>query len=378
MARPEEKIVLVLQGGGALGAYQAGAYETLCEAGEIPTWVAGTSIGAVNGAIIAGNPPERRVQRLREFWERVSSRLLAWPLSNDDNSRRIFNETSAVLVAAGGAPGFFEPRVPPAVLMPQGTPEAISLYDTEPLRATLEELVDFDLLNSGAVRLSVGAVQVLSGNMKYFDTEKMRIGPEHIMASGALPPGFPPIEIDGQPYWDGGLVSNTPLEFVLERTGPRDDMVIFQIDLFSAKGCMPENLFDIGQREKEIRYSSRTRLNTDIFREMQTIRRAIRHLRGKVPPELCDNPDWEFLDSVSCDAAVTIVLLIHRRAAYWTQSNDYEFSRYSMEEHWLSGRADVERSLNDPAWKNRTRPEEGVQVLDLTRELDTHPKERAL
>ena len=378
MARPEEKIVLVLQGGGALGAYQAGAYETLCEAGEIPTWVAGTSIGAVNGAIVAGNPPERRVQRLREFWERVSSRLLAWPLSNDDNSRRIFNETSAVLVAAGGAPGFFEPRVPPAVLMPQGTPEAISLYDTEPLRATLEELVDFDLLNSGAVRLSVGAVQVLSGNMKYFDTEKMRIGPEHIMASGALPPGFPPIEIDGQPYWDGGLVSNTPLEFVLERTGPRDDMVIFQIDLFSAKGCMPENLFDIGQREKEIRYSSRTRLNTDIFREMQTIRRAIRHLRGKVPPELCDNPDWEFLDSVSCDAAVTIVLLIHRRAAYWTQSNDYEFSRYSMEEHWLSGRADVERSLNDPAWKNRTRPEEGVQVLDLTRELDTHPKERTL
>jgi len=378
VARPEEKIVLVLQGGGALGAYQAGAYETLCEAGEIPTWVAGTSIGAVNGAIIAGNPPERRVQRLREFWERVSSRLLAWPLSNDDNSRRIFNETSAVLVAAGGAPGFFEPRVPPAVLMPQGTPEAISLYDTEPLRATLEELVDFDLLNSGAVRLSVGAVQVLSGNMKYFDTEKMRIGPEHIMASGALPPGFPPIEIDGQPYWDGGLVSNTPLEFVLERTGPRDDMVIFQIDLFSAKGCMPENLFDIGQREKEIRYSSRTRLNTDIFREMQTIRRAIRHLRGKVPPELCDNPDWEFLDSVSCDAAVTIVLLIHRRAAYWTQSNDYEFSRYSMEEHWLSGRADVERSLNDPAWKNRTRPEEGVQVLDLTRELDAHPKERAL
>ena len=378
MARPEEKIVLVLQGGGALGAYQAGAYETLCEAAEIPTWVAGTSIGAVNGAIIAGNPPERRVQRLREFWERVSSRLLAWPLLNDDNSRRIFNETSAVLVAAGGAPGFFEPRVPPAVLMPQGTPEAISLYDTEPLRATLEELVDFDLLNSGAVRLSVGAVQVLSGNMKYFDTQKMRIGPEHIMASGALPPGFPPIEIDGQPYWDGGLVSNTPLEFVLERTGPRDDMVIFQIDLFSAKGCMPENLFDIGQREKEIRYSSRTRLNTDIFREMQTIRRAIRHLRGKVPPELCDNPDWEFLDSVSCDAAVTIVLLIHRRAAYWTQSNDYEFSRYSMEEHWLSGRADVERSLNDPAWKDRTRPEEGVQVLDLTRELDTHPKERAL
>jgi NTE family protein len=228
------------------------------------------------------------------------------------------------------------------------------------------------------VRLSIGAVQVLSGNMKYFDTTKQPICAEHIMASGALPPGFPPIEIDGKPYWDGGLVSNTPLEFVLERSGPREDMVIFQIDLFSAKGCMPETLFDIGQREKEIRYSSRTRLNTDIFREMQTIRRAIRHLRGVVPQQLRDNPNWQFLDAVSCDAAVTILLLIHRRAAYWTQSNDYEFSRYSMDEHWLSGRADVERSLNHPDWKNRTRPEEGVQVLDLTRDLDTDPKERAL
>jgi NTE family protein len=378
VAPSDEKIVLVLQGGGALGAYQAGAYQALCEAGQPPSWVAGTSIGAVNGAIIAGNPPERRVERLREFWQRVSSRLIAWPLGHDDNSRRIFNETSAALAAIGGVSGFFEPRIPPAVFMPQGTPEAISLYDTEPLKTTLHELIDFDLLNSGAVRLSIGAVQVLSGNMKYFDTTKQPICAEHIMASGALPPGFPPIEIDGKPYWDGGLVSNTPLEFVLERSGPREDMVIFQIDLFSAKGCMPETLFDIGQREKEIRYSSRTRLNTDIFREMQTIRRAIRHLRGVVPQQLRDNPNWQFLDAVSCDAAVTILLLIHRRAAYWTQSNDYEFSRYSMDEHWLSGRADVERSLNHPDWKNRTRPEEGVQVLDLTRDLDTDPKERAL
>jgi NTE family protein len=373
-----EKEVIVLQGGGALGAYQAGAYEALCDAGHMPNWVAGTSIGAVNAAIIAGNPPEQRASRLREFWERVSSRLIAWPLGTDDSSRRIFNETSAALSAIGGVPGFFEPRIPPAVVMPQGTPEAISVYDTEPLKATLIELVDFDLLNSGLVRMSIGAVQVLTGNMQYFDTALQTIGPEHVMASGALPPGFPPIEIDGEPYWDGGLVSNTPLEHVLERSGPREDMCIFQIDLFSAKGCMPETLFDITQREKEIRYSSRTRLNTDVFRELQTIRRAIRQLRTKVPQELCDNPNWQLLDSVSCDAAVTIVLLIHRRAAYWTQSSDYEFSRYSMDEHWLAGRADVERTLSDPAWKNRTRPEEGVMVLDLTRELDTDPRERTL
>jgi NTE family protein len=222
-----EKDVLALQGGGALGAYQAGAYEALCDGGHMPRWVAGTSIGAINAAIIAGNQPEHRVSRLRAFWEEVSSRLLGWPLAENGDARRIFNETSAVLSAAGGVPGFFGPRMPPAVVMPQGTREAISVYDTGPLRATLNELVDFDLLNSGAVRLSIGAVQVLSGNLKYFDTAFQVIGPEHVMASGALPPGFPPIEIDGEPYWDGGLVSNTPLEYILERSGPREDMCIF-------------------------------------------------------------------------------------------------------------------------------------------------------
>ena len=258
-------------------------------------------------------------------------------------------------------------------MMPQGTREAVSVYDTGPLQATLNELVDFDLLNSGAVRLSIGAVQVLSGNMQYFDTASQVIGPEHVMASGALPPGFPPIEIDGEPYWDGGLVSNTPLEYILERSGPREDMCIFQVDLFSAKGCMPQTLFDVAQREKEIRYSSRTRLNTDVFRQLQTIRMAIRQLRTKVPQELGDDPSWQLLDRVSCGAAITIVLLIHRRAASWTQSSDYEFSRYSMDEHWQAGRTDVERTMSNPAWKNRTRPEEGVMVLDLTRDLDTGP-----
>jgi NTE family protein len=373
-----DKQVLALQGGGALGAYQAGAYEALCEAGHVPRWIAGTSIGAINAAIIAGNPVERRVPRLREFWEKVSSRLLGSPLADDGNSREIFNETSSVLSAAAGVPGFFAPRIPPSVIMPRGTPEAISIYDTEPLKVTLNELVDFDLLNSGAVRLSIGAAQVLTGNMQYFDTDAQTIGVEHVMASGGLPPGFPPIEIEGEPFWDGGLVSNTPLEYILERSGPREDMCIYQIDLFSAKGSMPQTLFEVAQREKEIRYSSRTRLNTDIFCELQAIRRAIRRLRSQVPQELSEHPDWQFLDNASCDAAITIVLLIHRRAAYWTHSSDYEFSRYSMEEHWLAGRQDVERTFSHPDWKNRTRPEEGVKVLDLTRDLDTDPKERVL
>ena len=377
MTDPAEKTVLVLQGGGALGAYQAGAYEALCEAGHTPSWVAGISIGSVNAAIIAGNPPEKRVERLREFWERVSGWLLGRPLSNDDNSRRLFNETSAALAVTTGVPGFFEPRVPPPVFMPQGTPQAISVYDTSPLHATLLELVDFDLLNSGPVRVSLGAVQVKTGNMQYFDTASGKIGPEHVMASGALPPGFPPIEIDNEPYWDGGLVSNTPLQHVLEGSGPRQDMVIFQIDLFSARGPVPATLFEIAQREKEIRYSSRTRLNTDFFCELQAIRRAVRHLRPTLSEQLASNADWQLLDRLSCDAAITIVQLIHRRAAYWTQSNDYEFSRFTMEEHWTSGRADVERTLNHPEWKSRTRPEEGVKVLDLTRDLDTQAQGRA-
>lgn len=374
-SRNREKLVLVLQGGGALGAYQGGVYEALAEAGLAPEWVAGISIGAVNSAIIAGNPPERRVARLRRFWELVSSQVILGPLAHDDQSRKIFNETSAAYVATVGVPGFFRPRFPPAVVMPPGSTEAISLYDTSPLRATLEELVDFDLLNSGKVRCSVGAVQVKTGNMKFFDSARQEIRPEHIMASGALPPGFPPVMIDGEPYWDGGLVSNTPLQFVLDRAGQRQDMCVFQIDLFSAKGPAPQTLFDIAQREKDIRYSSRTRLNTDIFRNLQTIRRAIRRLDERLPKDVKESLDWKLLSSMSCNAAITIVHLIHRRAPYSTQSNDYEFSRYTIDEHWRSGRDDVERTLSHPAWKNRERPTEGVAVLDLTKELEPSRQE---
>ncbi|HEX2841055.1 patatin-like phospholipase family protein [Hyphomicrobium sp.] len=376
--RADEKTVLVLQGGGALGAYQGGAYQALASADLAPQWVAGISIGAVNAAIIAGNPPERRVERLRRFWDLVSSGLLVSPLARDDTSRKLFNEASAALVATTGVPGFFEPRFPPAFVMPPGSFEAISLYDTTPLRQTLYDLLDFDLLNSGSVRLSVGAVQVRTGNMKYFDTTLQKVGPEHIMASGALPPGFPPVLIEGEAYWDGGIVSNTPLQYVLDRSGPRKDMCVFQIDLFSARGPIPDTLFDITQREKDIRYSSRTRLNTDVFREMQTMRRAIRRLEKKLPDDVKSSLDWHVLSSLGCDAAITIIQLIHRRAVYSTQSNDYEFSRFTIDEHWRDGMDDVRRTLDHPAWKNRECPEVGVTVLDLTKELDPPQQKVAL
>jgi NTE family protein len=365
MILPGEQTVLVLQGGGALGAYQAGAYEALTDAGIAPEWIAGISIGAINGALIAGNRPENRLPRLRQFWHRVTNGVALNPFGTG-GARATLNELNALGVSLFGAPGFFAPRVVPALLAQPGSSAAISLYSTAPLLSTLTELIDFEVLNGGAVRYSVGSVGVTTGNFAYFDTQQRRIGPEHVMASGALPPGFPPIEIDGEPFWDGGLVSNTPLQYVLEYTGPRSDMCIFQVDLFSARGLVPKSLLGVAAREKEIRYSSRTRLNTDEFMKRQKLRAAYSRLLTKLPPELLDDPDVAALAENSCDAAVTIVHLIYRSHAYEGPSMDYEFSRLSMEEHWDAGRRDVQRTLDDPRWRDRTRPTEGVEILDLT------------
>lgn len=367
----DESLALVLQGGGALGAYQAGAYEALAEHDLIPTWIAGISIGAINAAIIAGNPPEKRVERLREFWHLVSSGLTGAPLIDGTQSREAFNWWSAGLVTLGGVPGFFEPRIPSPVFMPSGSPEALSFYDMAPLRDTLHRLIDFDLIGRGGVRLSVGAVNVRNGNFVYFDSKEFeatgrRIGPEHIMASGALPPGLPPILIEGEAYWDGGLVSNTPLQFLLDWTGHRTDMCVFQVDLFNARGAMPQNLLDSEQRQKEIRYSSRTRLNTDAFRQMQTLRRAARRVYDALDEDQRNMPDARTLDEMGCEAAITIVHLIHRPQPYQLHSKDYEFSRLSVEEHWAAGRNDVLRTLRHKAWKERERPTDGVLVLDLS------------
>jgi NTE family protein len=363
----DEETVLVLQGGGALGAYQAGVYEELMRADHVPDWVAGISIGAVNAAIIAGNPPERRIERLRTFWDRVSSQLLLGPIGWGEQARTYFNDASALFAVTFGLPGFFAPRMPPAWAYPSGTPQSLSFYDTAPLQQTLIELVDFDLINAKKIRLSVGAVNIRNGNFVYFDNEKQDILPEHIMASSALPPGFPPVEIDGEYYWDGGLVSNTPLQYVLDEV-PRPDMLIFQVDLFSARGPMPHSIFDVSEREKDIRYSSRTRLNTDVARHAQSIRRATHRLLAKLPASLRDDPDVKLLQAADCNAAVTIVHLIHRRKDYFTQSKDFEFSRHSIREHWKAGGDDLRRSFRHKAWQGRSKPSDAVTIFDLTRD----------
>ncbi len=367
--------VLVLQGGGALGAYQAGAYEALFAFGRRTDWVAGVSIGAINAALIAGNQPEQRTERLHAFWDRVSSTTAALQLPQDIASRGIFNQISANTVMALGVPGFFKPRFPPAAMMPRGSAGATSFYETAPLRETLLELVDFDYLNTGPVRFSTGAVNVETGNMTWFDSNHDTIGPEHVMASGALPPGFPATEIDGQFYWDGGLVSNTPLQYVYDERGD-EDLCVFQVDLFNARGAMPISVWDIETRTKDIRFSSRTRLNTDLLCDMHISRSAGRRLYDKLPPELRDDPDARALLSNKHDPKITIAHLIYRQTQYETQSKDYEFSRSSMLDHWVAGAQDAATTLADPEWKARHDDPALVQVFDLSKARPDRTKGR--
>ncbi len=362
---PAEANVLVLQGGGALGAYQAGVFEALAAAGHEPSWVAGISIGAINAALIAGNLPERRLEALRAFWDRASSRVPYPSPFADGWGRRLFNEAAAGVVAMTGIPGFFEPRLMPSWLALPGSPEATSLYDTAPLRDTLLELVDFDLLNNGPMRFSVGAVNVLTGNFTYFDNRERLIGPEHIMASGALPPGFPAVMIDGEPYWDGGIVSNTPLEYVLDNRAGTSPLLVFQVDLFSARGMMPRSLGEAIQREKDIRFSSRTRLNTDLQTRLEAMTSAAARLAMRLPEELRSDPDLVELTSHACDWPVTILHLINRSESFESHSKDSEFSRGTIDGHWTSGRSDVERSFASPRWKNRNIQDCGIVTLDL-------------
>jgi len=367
-----ELAALVLQGGGALGSYQAGAYDALFAAGQRIDWVAGISIGAINGAIICGNPPERRVEQLTKFWRQTSRLITTTPLNGDAKVLGLFDETSAAITAAFGAPGLFRPRVPPPLPGFAHPPERLSLYDTKPLRETLLSLVDFDLLNSGATRYSIGAVNVQTGNFRYFDTEHDRIGPEHVMASAALPPGFPMIEIEGDFYWDGGIVSNTPLQYVLDYERPPRDMLVFQLDLFSARGELPQTLLGLAEREKEIRYSSRTRMNTDLLCRLHNLSAVISRLGVKAPKELRDDPDWRILTEIAHENTTTIVHLIQRAGVGEGLSKDYEFSRFTMERHWENGKLDVQETLNHPSWLDRPRTPGEVVTLDLTRNDDAH------
>ncbi len=369
---PFERIALLLQGGGALGAYQGGVYQALAEANLHPDWVAGISIGALNAALVAGNPPEKRVARLREFWETVSTApfgvsYLSSVKIKDELTHRWINHLRALGTLLWGAPGFFAPRIPAPLPFIPGNADALSYYDVTALKTTLKRLVDFDLINAGVIRFSVGAVNVRTGNFVYFDNTTHVIGPEHIMASGSLPPGLPATEIQGEHYWDGGLVSNTPLQWVLSGK-PRQDTLAFQIDLWNARGRLPRNLIEAEVRQKEIRFSSRTRAATDDFKKEQLLRRAAHHLLQRLPDELRQLPQANFLAGEADEKVYNIINLIYHSQNYEGSSKDYEFSRRTMEEHWQAGYNDAVRTLRHPEVLQRPQNHDGVFTFDLARD----------
>jgi len=408
---PFDCIALLLQGGGALGAYQGGVYQGLAEADLHPDWVAGISIGAINSALIAGNPPERRIDQLRGFWGAITLKpLFGAPAALDPLAdvgagdgtpadhvgelwKKVFDDTLALwgapsfaprgyvarnlaslvnawLAATLGAPGMFAPRMVSPWLQPPGTLEATSYYDTSRLRATLERFVDFDRINSGEMRFSVGAVNVTSGNFVYFDNTSHTIGPEHVMASGALPPGFPAVEIEGENYWDGGLVSNTPLQWVLENEA-RQDTLAFQVDLWNARGGCPRTLSEVETRLKEIQYSSRTRANSDQFKYVQKIRKTLGDLLSQVPEDLRVTPEYKLLWTQADRKVYNLVQLIYRSRDYEGGFKDYEFSHRSMEDHWRAGYNDTVRTLRHPEVLERPVSADGVFTFDLA----THGRE---
>jgi NTE family protein len=369
---PKDKFdheILVLQGGGALGAYQAGVYEGLAEAGHMPTWVVGISIGAINSAIIAGNPPERRVERLREFWRRIAvdvgPALPEWL----DSMRPLVNYAAAMSAVAFGIPPFFTPRMPRPWFVKNGADTGLSVYDTSPLIETLNELVDFDLINTGQPRLSLGAVDIRKGTSVYFDSDSTVIGPDHVRASGALPPGFPPVKIEGEWYWDGGVVSNSPITYVGQQK-PMWTARIVQVDTFDAAGDMPRNLRDVMERAKDIQYASRSRLNLEQIREVGEIRAASRRLVDKLPARLKSNPDAQRLAAASEEIGWIVIRISNQRPSRSGVVKDYEFSRATVSEAWAAGLADVRSSIS--GWKKvPAKRAAGVVIYRPTEALPT-------
>ncbi|NIF56599.1 patatin-like phospholipase family protein [Burkholderia sp. Ax-1724] len=371
-----ETVALMLQGGGALGAYQAGVFQGLYEAGIEPNWLAGISIGALNTAIIAGNPPEKRVERLLQFWETICQPAFGPPVpafvehaffNSSEAVRKAFTAAQAMSAIVEGQRGFFVPRFPPLLPTVSGPPQMASYYDTTPLKATLESLCDFDRINSGEIRVSVGAVNCGTGNFEYFDNTHTTLRPEHFMASGALPPGFAAVEIDGQYYWDGGLMSNTPLYEVMQST-PRRDTLAFQVDLWSAIGPVPDSLSDVQGRMKDIQYSSRTRLVTDMVQRSQRFRHVLREVLDRVPVEQRDDPWCKLAEDLSCSKRYNVIHLIYRHKEYEGHYKDFQFGLSTMREHWQSGLEDIRHSLEQPDWLEMPDNDAGFVTHDIHRD----------
>ncbi len=378
-ARKYKTIALVLQGGGALGSYQCGVYEGLHKAGIQPNWFAGISIGAINAALLAGNAPEQRVERMHEFWNRISvpaapfaQQALDWqqklldalPLHKDTLAWA--NSQGALAAILFGQSGFYVPRTPPPYAGMSHGPAATSFYSTAPLKQTLEEFVDFDRINSSSVRFSVAAVNVRSGNFVNFDNRTTKIRVEHVLASGALPPAFAAVEIDGEHYWDGGVVSNTPLDHVLG-CEPRCDCLVFQVDLWRAQGILPRNLMEVTERQKDIQYSSRTRFNTTVVQQLHDLRTTLNALLKEIPADKLSPAVRKELQPWLSDRVYNIIHLIYKTKPYEEQYKDYSFAPTTMREHWRAGLADMHRTLAHPQFFVPPSRRQGVVTHDVHR-----------
>jgi NTE family protein len=349
MALPGQ-VVLVLQGGGALGAYQVGVYQALHEAGIEPAWVIGTSIGAINGAIIAGNKPAERLPRLRELWQRFQQPQLSalwWTFVR-------------------GVPNFFSPRVP-AWGGPQANVglDAASYYSTAPLKQTLQDLIQVEVLNETRPRLTVGAVNVKTGELRYFDSRDGALGLEEIMASGALPPGFPAIRVDGEAYWDGGLYSNTPLEAVLD-DNPRRDSLIFSVNVWQPTGHEPQSIWQVLAREKDIRYATRDDSHIARQKQIHRLRHVIRELAKNLPAEKQRRPECRELASWGCGTTMHVVRLLAPALDGEDYFKDLDFSAAGIRFRHEAGLADARRMIESAPWQAPADPMEGVIVHELS------------
>ena len=358
------QVALVLQGGGALGAYQVGVYEALHEAGIEPDWVIGTSIGAINGAIIAGNPPERRMQRLEEFWRIVRSDGNAnlwgmWPA--------VANAVANASIVAKGIEGFFAPNPDAAwgMHVPLGVEKA-AFYRTSPLQETLARLVDFGCVNEAKTRLTLGAVNVRTSEMRYFDSRDMALDERHVMASGALPPAFPAIRIDGDPYWDGGIYSNTPTEVVLDDK-PRRDTLIFAANVWHASGPEPETIWQVMGRQKDIQYASRATSHVMRQQQIHRMRHIIRELRQHIPGHLHEDAEVKRMLGYGCATVMHLMPLHAPRLEGEDQSKDIDFTSAGIDARRKAGHADTLRVLQERPWENCADTMDGILIHGATK-----------
>lgn len=359
-------IVLVLQGGGALGAYQAGVYQALHECALAPDWIVGTSIGAINAALIAGNRPADRLDRVRQFWRKVSHPDNLDMTQVGDAVRRSNIWLNTIDTIWRGIPGFFTPRLFSGFALGMQVPtEQASYYDTSELADTLHELVDFDYLNSpGGMRLTVNAINVLTGDLAHFDSLDGKLCVDHIRASGALPPAFPPVRIDGKLYWDGGLFSNTPLESVLKDLS-KGDTLCFMVDLWSAEGEAPASLDEVQTRQKDVTFASRSKRHIEDYASTHALQNKLRQLYARVPPADHSEEDRRELELLGCASTLHIVRLPYSGRDWHMALKDVNFSAGSVQWRWDLGYRDAMRAISHGGWLQHATTSSAVVVHEL-------------